>query len=345
MDRTDMSADSPMATSPAELHPIQAITPADNKIILAQRTTAMHAWLHAVDSLPFVANAQTQEVPEALSPHAGIIDGAVFIHEHKKPVNYGKIWPTNIPVLFAGERHVSLSDKQEIIDHLRELKAQGLTHIGMEMLLERDQQLVNDYLAGKEPREKIRKLFDSWDRGNGQPEKLMEMVDAAKAAKLKVLALDLNDDPNNEPPHMFQKRNENWARIIDATLKSDRHARVLVYCGVDHSTYRGEEDNYPPEWQRYFSTSGGEKTANEILLDRYKHQSVVVSFAGAIKNAGFDKRHEDLYWHYFWNVLSMSSMLARTDGERFSIAIKPVKPRQEDYIIHLPQTELVPAWF
>lgn len=132
-----------------------------------------------------------------------------FITKHKELVDYTKLWESETPVLFIGERHTLNSDKDEIIKNLPILKKLGMTHLAMEMLREEEQQIVDDYLSGKISREIILEIFkNGWDKGPGIPEKYMELLDAAKLNGMRILAVDLYTASSEySTGEFFRKRN------------------------------------------------------------------------------------------------------------------------------------------
>lgn len=268
----------------------------------------------AVALLPKELLAQQAKSPE-LSDDAEIKEISEFIAKHRESVDYAKLWEKETPVLFVGERHTLMSDKDEIIKYLPEFKKLGMTHFAMEMLREDQQKIIDDYLAGKVTRDEVLKIFkDGWDKRPGIPEKYMELFDAAESNGIHILAIDLYTDSSEYgTAEFFRKRNANWARIAESALK-DKEARILFYCGQSHSGYSRVDDS-----------------ANEIL-EKMGIKSKVIEFAGG------EVAPRDA--HFFVDKVAKTAQTLKIGREKFGLRIKSDDDvRGMDYVIHLPQTE------
>lgn len=258
--------------------------------------------------------AQPTNSPE-LSDNADLTEISNYITQHREPVDYTKLWTPDLPVLFVGERHTVKSDKDEIIKNLPTFKQLGMTHLAMEMLLEDQQPLINDYIAGNVKREQVLETcFSSWDRGLGMGEKYMELVDAARMSNINIVAIDLTTDSGKYlTGEFFRKRNNNWARIAGSIIE-DKKAKILFYCGQGHSDYNMIDDS-----------------ANEILKGM-DIKSKVVEFAGG------EVASDDPY--VFRDKIGKAAQNLNLGGEKFGLHINTKDDvRGMDYVIHLPQTE------
>lgn len=258
--------------------------------------------------------AQTKQTE--LSPRAVLKEITKFISKHREQVDYAKIWAQNTPVLFIGERHTVMSDKNEVIKNLDLLKRLGLTHVAMEMLREEHQAIVDAYFSGKIDKQKVLEIFkDGWDEGPGIPEKYMELVDAIKTTGLKLLAVDLyTAGPEYDTEAFFKRRNENWARIIGEVIKQSPKARVLVYNGQSHSGYNMVDDS-----------------ANEILKNVYNIQTTTAEFAGG------EIAHDNFF---FSDKIGKAAQTLKIGKTKFGLPVAPTaETREAVYMIHLPQTE------
>jgi len=258
--------------------------------------------------------AQQTKSPE-LSDDAGIEEISHFITRHREIVDYAKLWPKEIPVLFIGERHTVKADKEEIIKNLAVFKKLGMTHLAMEMLREEQQKIVDDYSAGKIDRGKVLEIFkQGWDKRPGIAEKYMELLDAAKSNGMRILAVDLYTDSSEYgTTEFFRKRNANWARIAESILQ-DKKSRILFYNGQSHSGYNKVHDS-----------------ANEIL-ERTGIKSSVVEFAGG------EVAPSDVY--FFVDKVAKAAQNLEIGREKFSLRIKSDDDvRGMDVVIHLPQIE------
>lgn len=268
----------------------------------------------AVVLIPKELLAQQMKSPE-LSDDAGIKEISDFIAQHRETVDYAKLWPKEMPVLFIGERHTVKADKDEIIKNLAVFKKLGMTHFAMEMLREEQQKIVDDYLSGKIDKGKVLDIFkQGWDKGQGIPEKYMELLDVAKSNGMHILAVDVYTASSEyNTAEFFRKRNANWARIAESILK-DKKARILFYNGQSHSGYNKVHDS-----------------ANEIL-ESMGIKSSVVEFAGG------EVASDDTY--FFVDKVARAAQSLKIGGEKFGFRIKSDDDvRRMDYVVHLPQIE------
>lgn len=258
-----------------------------------------------------------QEIHE-LSDDAEIEEISNFITQHRESVDYAKLWDNETPVLFIGERHDVISDKDELIKNLPNFRknGNGITHIAMEMLEEHHQKIVDDYYDDKIDRERVLEIFKKgWDKGHGIPEKYMEIIDTAKSNGVRVLAIDLYTESSDFfTGNFFRERNANWARIATQILSEDKEAKILFYCGQSHSGYNEVDDS-----------------ANEILKGM-GIKSKVIEFAGG------EKANNDV--HFFTDKVARAAQSINLDREKFGLHIDSGDDvRGSDYIIHLPQIE------
>ncbi len=256
----------------------------------------------------------------ALDPKASLGDIAIYLKTKSEEVNWEKIWPSDVRVLFIGESHPVISHKDEIIKQMQEFKKTGMTHLAFEFVLENDQQIIDDYYANKVPRAKVLGVLLHQD--DKIKDKYMQMIDAAKSNGIKILALDIYDKRVNTNPLMppGDMRNPNWARIISQITNEDQKTRVLAYGGRGHFGY---------------DKIGS--TANQIFgrMSPSSVKSKVVSFTGGEKQTGLPE-----IFPSFAEKISYVSQNNGMGGKKFGISVNSnTMPRPGDYIIHLPQTE------
>ena len=252
-----------------------------------------------------------------LSDDANIKEIANFIVYYRESVDYAKLWDNEVPVLFLGERHDVISDKNELIKNLPNFRKNGMTHLAMEMLRESYQGIIDGYINGEIDRGEVLKIFKKgWNKGLGIPEKYMEIIDVAKSNGVRILAIDLYTKSSNYfTSDFFRKRNANWARIAKLILKKNKRARILFYCGQSHSGYNKVDD-----------------TANEIL-ESVGIESKVVEFAGGKIAKGNA--------YFFTDKIAKAAQSVKLSGEKFSLRINSDDDvRGSDHIIHLPQIEM-----
>jgi hypothetical protein len=263
---------------------------------------------------PREARPEFQKVPPgknegpALAGDANQQQTTDFVRDHAQAVDWQKMVGKDNRAVFVGERHVSLEDKQELIDHLGELKKLGITHVGLEMVDSKDQHILDDFMSGKVTRDDLHKLFESrWNWGPEVVDHYVNLVQSIKDNGLKPVALDIDYNFNS-----ITQRNVHWASTIDAVLKKDPSNRMVIYNGSLHGGYRDGQ------------------SANEILQTRYGHKAAVVDFAETDKV------------QIAYSTADQVSLAAQTlgkDQNRFMIPLDRTQNRQADWIVHLPQRE------
>lgn len=213
-------------------------------------------------------------------------------------------------VVFFGERHDDLGQKDLIISSLKTLKAQdGLTHLALEMLSKSDMPYVESYFYAAGSRQAVLdRLKQKWNIAPGVPEKYMQLIDAIKEAKLIPLALDQPPEGKDDNRGtLFHDRNEHWAEAIAGPLKADSRAKVLVYSGRDHVGYAASGD-----------------LANQLLKSEYGYDSTVVNFASRLDPGATIE-----------GKVAAAAQEARLKGRQFALAVDPANQvRPSDIILH-----------
>lgn len=225
------------------------------------------------------------------------------IKQHRvQRLDYSNAWDANSKAILFGECHTDFSAKSEVAKAIPKLRKLGATHLCMEMLEQVDQALIDAYMNGKCPRYKIKNLFASEKWGwNGQAgaEGYMQIVDAAKRAGMKLVALDLTPEQREkqiaartkityEPavqskllktfvkpiareskPSDTEVREESWTNKIVGIAEVNKSAKFVVYAGSAHNSF----------W-----TDGG---MSKRLADRLHTRPVTVVFEGGAKKNPF----------------------------------------------------------
>ncbi len=170
------------------------------------------------------------------SQYSGIMS---FLDTTPLPVDYSTLFSID-KVLFFGEVHSNRSPKDEVAGRMKLLRNAGVTHLAMEMLLERMQPAIDRYYeVGNNKEELLAHFRKKWDCGPGIPEKYLELIDAAKSCGIKIVGLDIDFSENDTRPKTEQiaDQNTNWANVIFNTLQENPDTKVLVYCGSGHVGY------------------------------------------------------------------------------------------------------------
>lgn len=237
-----------------------------------------------------------------------------LVENGKEPVNYQKIWGKEISVIFFGERHNRASDKEEVANHIEDLKNCGATHLALEMLKQEDQKIIDSYINCNMDREKILELLRDWQQLPDNPERYMALIDIAKDNCLQIIALDPKVKQVKKGDADFEKemmkKNEAWVEILQKLTESPNN-KIVVYGGGSHTGYSNED------------------TVNRLLTKK-QIKSIVVRLAGATP--------PEEGATYFSNRIAQAANRLNLNNERFALKLKGEK-RTADYIIHLPQLE------
>lgn len=149
-----------------------------------------------------------------------------------------------------GDDHDSVDTKDQFIQEIPNLKAQGVTTIAMELFTREQQPLIDRFLASQDPSESatireqlLKQLNEMWDPSGGDQarnallnERIMRILDAAKANGLKVLALEPNG-LNMRTGANSDKRDSNWERTLLTDRRQNPNARYVVFQGGNHLNY------------------------------------------------------------------------------------------------------------
>lgn len=143
------------------------------------------------------------------------------------------------PVCSIGERHSSIASKELMAQSIESLAGQGYTTIGLEMVKQRDQGLLDAYMAGRGSKGTLldKDRFGAHDYAAGGPEKYVSILDSMRAynfcnlKKLKPLALEIDYDVTKNE---MTRRDVAWAKLIDAELKQHPESKIVTYTGLGH---------------------------------------------------------------------------------------------------------------
>lgn len=191
------------------------------------------------------------------------------IKEHRvSSLDYSNAWASNSKAILFGESHIDFSAKCETAKAIPALKQLGATHLCLEMLAQKDQALIDTYMDGKCSREKIKHLLASQWGWNGLrgAESYMKVIDAAKAAGIKVVGLDLTSAQQKQQiaagtkitfentlqskylpmffspirhesiPSETEVREKAWTDKIASIAEIDKSAKFIVYAGAAHNS-------------------------------------------------------------------------------------------------------------
>ncbi len=140
------------------------------------------------------------------------------------------LWPEGARVLFLGEKHGVREFPGEAAKLVESLP---VTHYATEFLAQADQPLIDAYEAGT-------KSEEDFKAGVARDDSLPPAF-AAKRKGAKIVGLEkfpeLPDKTQAMTIDITAERNKNWLVPIMDILDNFPDAKLLVYCGSDHSNY------------------------------------------------------------------------------------------------------------
>ncbi|MDP3507950.1 MAG: ChaN family lipoprotein [Candidatus Melainabacteria bacterium] len=157
-------------------------------------------------------------------------------------VNYSKIVDSDTRVLVFGEAHASVVQKQELIDHMKELANAGFTILAYEAMPSSKQYLISEYRAGTLSREGLAQEFRAlWGY---DPEPYVMAIDAALEANMSVIFLDTDLEhvdlslPNWAELELAvnKLREAHWVELMANICKSDEKAKIVALVGSAHAS-------------------------------------------------------------------------------------------------------------
>ncbi|MFH1638620.1 MAG: hypothetical protein ABIB71_09400 [Candidatus Woesearchaeota archaeon] len=263
-----------------------------------------------------------------LNADVAYTDVLSYVKYHRQEVDYSKIWPSDIPVMILGEKHTNRSPKDELISMLPDFKKMGMTHLALEVFYDIEQPIIDKFYDGKVKRGKLESLLSRVTLGDIKQD--VSMVVVANKNGIKTLGIDLDLGGSITGWMVFstlETRNRNWTDIIIKTLEENPRARIAVYAGADHNG---------------FGLSLG-ATVNEMLLEE-GIKSVNVDYVGCeIYNLDEKEGEYINFLRDIFDEIAKSAKQLGIDKQKFMIPLdSSVKPRDADYIIHLPQKEICP---
>ncbi len=184
------------------------------------------------------------------------------------------MWSDRQPVMWAAESHDIIEDREKLSAAMDAFREMGVKAIGMEAFRKADQQILNDYAAGKVKRDVIVKLLKDW---GWAPQSYANFVDAAldmnkpsgERKPIQILALRKSpkkpDDPQKtdeakKPDNLeaqvlkdlirfeifkrdyILQNNESWATDIADWVKAHPGELLVCLVGGDHTDPKTNPD-------------------------------------------------------------------------------------------------------
>ncbi len=161
--------------------------------------------------------------------------------EARAPVNYASFFQDN-RVLLIGETHRVKSHRREILDHLEELKAAGVTHIFIEGVSPARQEWLDHITEKREPKyPSVGTLaIEAPERARALGLKVMAMdMPANTIGALNATAQKRGDRVTAEREVYILRRNRFMAQMIAKTLRREPNAKIVAVVGAAHADALG----------------------------------------------------------------------------------------------------------
>ena len=205
--------------------------------------------------------------------------GCSPIKEQEK-IDYRKIWPDDIPVLFVGESHSTSFEELHVMNTLNDFKKMGATHLALEIPLD-FQETVEQYVNKQIRKEDVHKRLDEVLDGQFGNEDTIALMDKALESELKIVCADAEEEFVRKYGGPFSpgltKRNTIWAKNIANIMKGKKDARVIARGGRKHFGYNAYEPHFVNQLLRNEGfesvvaqyTTSGKTTQQTDALRRY----------------------------------------------------------------------------
>lgn len=234
---------------------------------------------------------------------------AEFIMKHAQPVDYGKIWDKATPILLVGDRNMykNQAEKNEIAFQLANLKKEGLTDIVITDVNKGDQGFVDEYLADQKSKDELLKLLMA-NLVLDADTTFLPLFESAKREKIHITV-------HVDPLLHYSSQYENWGKVIQNIVSSNKNARVLVFLYTFGIIQSNRTKTFPFEFEKH----------------KIPFQSV--SFAGGIEGIG-----EKIYTSNVEEQITKATGFARKSAEKFVIPLRQTDTMGlPDFVIHLPE--------
>lgn len=137
--------------------------------------------------------------PSGVAEAGTLLDDPVLIAGHVKTHAERLDWATVFSgperLIYLGEVHPDVRPKQELVRHMQQAAAAGITHLAIEMLGEDSRELLSRYERRQAPDSELVQAFSSrWgpaDRGF-MPEEYARVASAAREAGIRIEPLDMS---------------------------------------------------------------------------------------------------------------------------------------------------------
>lgn len=191
---------------------------------------------------------QDLQEPHLQQPHKDIPLITDFIKEKARDVDYAAMITQKTRVLALGETHTRPEQKDELINHLKDLKDLGFTHLGMEIFGTNLQEIIDGYYEGRYTRDEFRRLIP-------YDEVYFNIVDKAKELGIRVVGIEIPTPEMEKFDRDMNKlieegkiadylkfiderdrQRDRWmAKTVQKILDADPNNKVVIYSGSGHS--------------------------------------------------------------------------------------------------------------
>lgn len=185
-----------------------------------------------------------------------------YFEARAAPLDFKALVSVPEPVVYFGEDHSSLATRALMGQSMKDLAAGGITHLGMEMVDDVAQPLLDDFQAGRKTRADLLRYLQKHEfSSQWHEESYVQVMEAAHRAGLKIVGLNMLYDGRPEidenvmyncrdkaktptPCDLIQSLCVHWdcwmASTLHHLLKREPKARVAVLIGYAHVHARAQ---------------------------------------------------------------------------------------------------------
>jgi hypothetical protein len=171
-----------------------------------------------------------------------------FVQDGHYEFSWKRLLSGSERIVYLGEAHHIKAIKSELSSNFKEIHDAGITHLALEMVAERHQKALN-----KGSNAEILKILKTeWGHA---PQAYVDMIRAARAAGIKVVAMDRHLEQQKSDfkscragggssgeckGEVFYARDVQMFKTMGGVLSSDGKSRILALVGSDHIELSGQ---------------------------------------------------------------------------------------------------------
>lgn len=136
--------------------------------------------------------------------------------------------------LMFGDVHGQVDIPRYLSSQIPALKQQGVTTFFIEMVDSEDQAVLDQFAQDRDKGKLREYLVQSWDKRPGWVDAIVDLVDAAVEADIRVVGIN-KEDPLKSPGSQLEGRNLHWTAVVNQTMASQpSEAKYVLWGGLGH---------------------------------------------------------------------------------------------------------------